>query len=109
MRRTIGALAVVSALAATPAAADSILVNGSFEVGPFVGSHDIDIAAGSTDVIGWLVTGTGPSAIDYLGTPWNVSDGIHAVDLDGRNSLFSGIQQTFDTVAGTVYQVSFDM
>jgi choice-of-anchor C domain-containing protein len=110
MHRIVRLLVFASLFAAaTPTFADPILVNGSFEMGPVVGGHDVDVAAGSVDITGWIVTGDGPSAIDYLGPAWDVSDGVHAVDLDGRNSLFSGIQQTFSTVAGFVYQVSFDL
>jgi hypothetical protein len=37
---------------------------------------------------GDVVTGT---SVDYLGAPWDVSDGSHAIDLDGRDATFSGI------------------
>jgi choice-of-anchor C domain-containing protein len=99
-------LVIIFVLLPRAARADSILINGSFEIGPTFSVHDIDLLAGSTDILGWLVTGT---SIDYLGSPWDVSDGINAVDLDGRDATFSGIQQTFATVAGTEYRVAFDL
>jgi choice-of-anchor C domain-containing protein len=103
-------LSVAAVLFVRPAVASPILTNGSFELGPPLGAaHDVDVAAGSTDILGWLVTGSGASAIDYLGVPWDVADGLHAVDLDGRNSSGSGIQQTFPTIIGHTYQVMFQL
>ena len=104
-----GLLLVILAVGVVPAADAQIVVNGSFEVGPSFSSQDLDVAAGSTALDGWVVTGVGSSAIDYLGSPWDVSDGVHAVDLDGRDSLGSGIQQTFSTTPGQSYVVSFDL
>jgi choice-of-anchor C domain-containing protein len=87
------------------ARADSILINGSFELGPPPFSNqDIDIPSASTAITGWLVTGNG---IDLLGYPWDVSDGIRAIDLDGRSP--GGIEQTFATDVGQTYVVSFDL
>lgn len=106
MRRTLRILVFLIAGLPVSARADVILLNGSFELGPVIPSNDIDVLAGSTEIVGWLVTGT---SIDYLGAPWDVSDGTRAIDLDGRDATFSGIQQTFATVAGTEYLVSFDL
>jgi choice-of-anchor C domain-containing protein len=90
-----------------PAYAIPILINGSFEVGPPpFGNQDIDIPAGSTAITGWVVTGGG---IDLNEDPWDVADGVRAVDLDGRNALAGGIQQTFATMAGRLYVVSFGL
>jgi choice-of-anchor C domain-containing protein len=44
-----------------------------------------------------------------LGDAWDVSDGTRAVDLDGRDATFSGIQQTFATEIGQTYSVTFDL
>jgi len=70
------------------------------------GFQDIDVLAGSTAIVGWTVFGT---SIDYLGAPWDVSNGLHAIDLDGRNATFSGVSQTFATNPGQPYEVSFDL
>jgi choice-of-anchor C domain-containing protein len=98
-------LAMVFLAVGSPAFASSILINGSFELGPPPFSfHDIDIPPGSTDITGWVVTGNG---IDLLEDPWDVSDGIRAIDLDGRSP--GGIEQTFATLLGQLYAVSFDV
>jgi choice-of-anchor C domain-containing protein len=102
------ALFVAGLLAFVPicADADPVLINGSFELGPPIPTNDIDIAAGFTGIPGWTVFG---GSIDYLGPPWNVSEGQRAVDLDGRDATFSGIAQTFATSIGEAYIVRFDL
>jgi choice-of-anchor C domain-containing protein len=85
--------------------ADPVLLNGSFENGvPPFDSHDIDIVAGSTAITGWTVIGGG---VDLLEDPWDVSDGLRAVDLDRRSP--GGIEQSFATLVGDTYIVSFDL
>jgi choice-of-anchor C domain-containing protein len=85
----------------------NLLTNGSFEDGPAMGGQqDVDVLAGSTAISGWTVIG---QSIDYLGSPWDVSDGAHAIDLDGRNAVSSGIQQAFPTTIGQIYAVTFDL
>lgn len=105
MPRIVGLL-ILCALVPVIGQADPILINGSFELGVPIPTQDIDILRGSTEITGWTATGM---SIDYLGPPWDVSDGLRAVDLDGRDSLFSGIQQTFATLIGQGYLVSFDL
>ena len=93
--------------ASPPARAQDVLTNGSFESGPSLGgSHDVTVSAGSTAITGWTVVG---DSIDYTGPPWDVADGVHCVDLDGRDAIFSGVQQSFTTVPGRTYVVSFKM
>jgi choice-of-anchor C domain-containing protein len=101
----LGSLVGLAAILPTEAFAAPILINGSFELGPPpFGIHDIDIQSGSTSITGWMVTGAG---VDLLEDPWAVSDGVRAIDLDGRSA--GGIQQTFATVIGQLYRVSFDL
>jgi choice-of-anchor C domain-containing protein len=84
-----------------------LLTNGSFEQGPDLGGqHDVTLLAESTVMPGWTIFG---HSIDFNGPPWDVSDGAHAVDLDGRDAVLSGVSQTFATVAGRTYIVSFDL
>lgn len=63
------------------------------------------LLAGSTAIVGWTVIGAG---IDYLGPPWDVSDGLRAIDLDGSFKT-GGIEQTFATLVNQAYTVSFDL
>ena len=85
----------------------NLITNGSFESGPAIpgGQSYLTLSGGSTAITGWTVTGT---TVDYIGPGWNVSNGIRAVDLDGAFST-GGIQQTFATIAGDTYVVSFDL
>jgi len=107
MRNALLASVFLLLFSASTVHAGAILINGSFEIGPAMnGLQDVDVLAGSTAITGWTVFG---DSVDYLGSPWDVSDGEHAIDLDGRNALFSGISQTFVTQAGQTYEVSFDL
>ena len=116
MRYVLSVLVLAGSLATGSAQAASILINGSFEIGPALDGplcpiapascQDVDVVAGSLAIPGWTVFG---DSIDYLGQPWDVSDGMHAVDLDGRDALFSGVSQTFATQPGREYEVSFDL
>src|SRR5262245_39727032 len=87
--------------------------NGSFEIGPAdfnVCNQYIGLPSGSTVIPGWTVSA---GNIDWI-TPcnWNSSNGTHSLDLIGGTAVgtpIGGIQQTFDTIAGVTYQVSFDL
>lgn len=109
-RIPLAASVLVIALFAAPVAIaapmlDPILINGSFEIGPPpFGNHDVDIPGGSTAITGWTATGGG---VDLLEDPWDVSDGLRAVDLDLRSP--GGIEQRFTTSVGQRYQVLFDL
>jgi len=106
MKKTLGAVATAILICfPTYAYADAILVNGSFELGPPIPTADINILGGSTAITGWTVTG---SRIDYLASPWDVSDGARAIDLDGNDAI-GGIEQTFSTWLGVTYLVFFDL
>jgi len=90
----------------------NLLVNGSFETGPFAGSF-VNLAGGTTSITGWVVTGEG---IDYIGTLWVAADGTHSLDLDGSVAstttppfVHGGIAQTFATTPGTNYLVTFNL
>jgi len=81
--------------------------NGDFEVGG-VCANQYDVTG--TTLAGWTVfTGN----IDWEASPacggWTPSSGTHSLDLVGQGFGYGGIQQTFDTVPGTTYQVSFDL
>ena len=78
--------------------------NGSFEIGPAPGGSFITLGPGNTSITGWEVTGAG---IDYIGGLWQPADGSRSLDLSATAA--GGIQQTFDTVAGHNYQVTFSL
>jgi len=97
---------------AAPAGPGSLLVNGGFEEGPPAGRF-VNLAGGSEAIKGWLVTGEG---IDYIGTLWPGSEGVHSIDLDGSvrsrtvaGYVHGGVAQRFATTPGTRYQVTFDL
>ncbi|MBS0479029.1 MAG: choice-of-anchor C family protein [Proteobacteria bacterium] len=94
-------VALVCAVALPAAANAGPFINGSFETGPTPGAFT-PLAAGSTAIAGWTVGG---NSIDYIGTYWNAQNGSRSIDLSGNapGSIF----QTFDTVLGQTYQVTF--
>ena len=103
----------LSSLASARASA-TLLVNGSFEDGGAIelsGGFYATLAAGSTELPGWVVT---RETIDYLSDAPNpvgddlCSHGDRCIDLDGTPG-FGGIAQSFATVPGQVYQVRFDL
>lgn len=75
--------------------------NGSFETGPDPGSFT-QLNAGNTSIAGWTVRA---DSVDHIGTLWAHQDGSRSLDLDGGYQ--GGIEQTFDTVPGHAYEVSF--
>jgi len=120
-RRAIGTRSaiLVAALLCLPTAAPraqspaGLIRNGSFEEGPGARTY-LNLPGGSTALPGWVVTGEG---IDLVGPGyWRSSEGRYAVDLDGsaRSRITpphvrGGIAQTFVTLAGRRYRVTFDL
>lgn len=97
-------LAIAGAASAAP------FQNGSFESGSFVPCNTFDVPVGSTVITGWTVS---VGSIDWLNAPvplcgWQASNGGASLDLVGQVGI-GGIQQTFDTVPGTTYVLSFDL
>ena len=82
--------------------------NGSFEQGSAPACNTFNIPSGSTIITGWTVS---VGNIDWESAPacgWQPSNGTHSLDLVGTGGI-GGVQQTFDTVPGTTYQVTFDL
>lgn len=83
--------------------------NGSFEIGSAAPCNTFNVAAGSTLITGWTVS---VGNIDWLGAPpgcgWQASNGAASLDLVGTGGI-GGIAQTFDTIPGTTYTVTFDL
>ena len=103
-------LLTAAPLAQRPA---GLIRNGSFEEGPGTPVF-LNLRGGSTALPGWVVTGEG---IDLVGAGyWRSSEGTYAIDLDGSARsrttpphVRGGIAQTFATLAGKRYRVTFDL
>ncbi len=94
------ALACISRVAAAP------FQNGSFEIGTDPGASFLTLANGdNTNITGWTVI---QGDIDYIGGYWQPAQGSRSLDLIG-DQFVGGVQQTFDTVPGATYSVSFEM
>jgi choice-of-anchor C domain-containing protein len=98
---------------AAPANTENLIVNGSFEEASIKPGSYRDVPAGSTGIKGWTVT---LNHIDYVGALWGASDGKFSLDLEGSacntrdtTACLGGVKQTFPTVAGRTYDVSFDL
>ena len=90
------------AMIVVAASSQAIVVNGSFETGPSVGSFGT-LTNGTTSVTGWEVINN----VDYIGSYWQHSDGDRSVDLSGNSA--GGMKQVLSTTVGQWYLVSFDM
>jgi hypothetical protein len=112
---TLRPLVFCIALATGPAAqAQNLLVNGSFEEGAFVnqGNQTMSLAPGATVISGWTVL-TDATAWINAGNPFGLaaSDGSRFLDLTNYSAgaPFAGLSQTFATLAGATYTLSFDL
>jgi choice-of-anchor C domain-containing protein len=88
-----------------PVAYANLLENGSFEfvIDPPTGSYRT-LYAINTDITGWTVSS---GNIDWVNTYWVASDGNLSLDLCGY--VAGKIEQSFSTIAGQKYAVTFDM
>jgi choice-of-anchor C domain-containing protein len=83
-----------------------LIVNGSFEEGTDPGAFT-DEPVGSTNITGWSVIN---NSVDYTGTQWPAADGLRSIDLNGTElGNPGGVAQTFTTIIGDTYLVSFAM
>jgi choice-of-anchor C domain-containing protein len=101
LKTTLLAAACVAACGLATSAGAAAFTNGSFEQGVDAGSF-VTLNGGSTGVTGWVVGG---DSIDYIGNYWQAEDGGRSIDLSGNAN--GSISQTFDTVAGQNYAVTF--
>lgn len=104
------AAALLAVLAAQGLLAQNLIVNGSFEQGPNPGAYT-NKPLGNTDITGWTVS---LGNIDYVGGLWMAEDGVRSIDLEGSSGTCvlptdcpGGIAQSFATVAGQQYTVTF--
>jgi hypothetical protein len=119
MGKTLKALALIVGLGvAQNASADNLLVNGGFEV-PVQGAPNFaafNIPAGSSLITGWNVVqgnvdltttanyGPGPNTLN----PSSVQDVDLIGDTNGSNGVFGGLSQSFATIPGQQYRLTFD-
>ncbi len=82
----------------------SLIENGSFELASVTTGAFLQLLAGDTSITHWTVLAAN---IDYIGTFFVASNGTRSIDLDGNSA--GGIQQTFRTVPGERYTVTFDL
>src|SRR5262249_55429807 len=83
----------------------NLIINGSFEEGPDPqGNAFVTLQKGSTDIKGWEVT---RGDIDHISTYWPAAEGNRSLDMNGIGP--GGIAQTFKTVKGRKYRVTFSM
>lgn len=103
-------------LTATPAQAANLLTNGGFEA-PAIGGFFQNFGSGSTGITGWTVdaftpfggSGGNVDIVNGLFTPGGPSpaaEGVQFLDLVGFGTVGS-IYQTFNTVAGNGYTLTF--
>jgi choice-of-anchor C domain-containing protein len=94
------------------ASAMSLLVNGSFEVGPTVPEDPgyLPLGNGDTSIDGWVIHSLASGGtVDLVRSPyWEASDGLNSVDLNGTPGPGS-ISQTFPSTTGAQYRVLFDI
>ncbi len=114
----MGAALAASALATSQATAAELVTNGSFEnLSNFnPDGRDTDILTnGSTAMTGWTVTGGERAEIGWIGpsNPFGLtaSNGSYFLDLTGDvdGTPYGGVSQTFRTVSGAKYVVTFDL
>lgn len=96
------ALAIGMAAGLCGAASAAPFQNGGFETGPSPGGSFITLGAGDTSITGWTVGGNG---IDYIGPYWQPSEGSRSIDLNAGDA--GAMSQTFDTLTGATYRVTF--
>lgn len=101
MGQVTGVLFVV-ALALASTAHGAAFSNGSFELSPLDPGGFTQLNAGNNSITGWTVRA---ASVDYIGTFWPAADGARSIDLSG--SAAGGVEQTFDTVPGMTYLVTF--
>lgn len=103
-------LALLFAVASFGGAHGAPFQNGSFESGSVPNTCNVyNLPIGDTTVTGWTVI---QGNIDWEGPPpcgWTASNGNNSIDLIGSGVSIGGIAQTFDTIPGQAYRVSFDL
>jgi choice-of-anchor C domain-containing protein len=79
-------------------------INGGFETGTYVPniSGFEQLNAGDTSIDGWTVDA---GSVDWIGLYWPAPEGAMSIDMSGADA--GTLSQTFETVIGNTYTVSF--
>ena len=77
--------------------------NGSFEIGTDPGAY-ATLNPVDTNITDWTINS---GSVDYIGTYWQALNGERSIDLNGLAE--GSISQTFPTVIGATYDVTFDL
>ena len=93
---------IIAALALAPLAQAAGILNGGFEDSSFSGTYQV-IGTGS-GLNGWHVDS---GSVDLINSYWTPASGSYSLDLNGNEA--GTISQSFATIAGHSYTVSFDM
>jgi len=104
VKKLILSFCVASLLGVTGTADALPFQNGSFE-NPGAGAGVTTLFSVNSSITGWTVVN---GSVDYLGSPWQAAEGTSSIDMSGISTPGS-LSQTFDTVAGTLYEVIFAM
>jgi choice-of-anchor C domain-containing protein len=96
--------AFLAAIVSFTTAEAAPFTNGSFETGPNPGGSFVTLGTGNVSITGWTVTS---GSVDYIGPYWDAAHGVRSIDLNGNNP--GSISQTFDTVLGQLYAVTFQL
>ncbi len=105
--KTLARVLLASAVFVLTASAD-LLSNGSFEL-PNIGNNFYATYYGgdSVGIPGWTVTGTSVDVVSVLGNnSYPAEAGNQSIDLAGTPGP-GGVEQTFATIAGWSYNISF--
>lgn len=91
------------ALSPFASAAPNLIVNGGFESSTFNGTF-ATYGVGSSSLTGWTIN---DGSVDLINSYWTPSSGAYSLDLSGNTD--GTISQSFATVIGQKYLISFDL
>lgn len=105
MKNFLSIAATVATLGIAAPASAATITNGSFENPGFANGGWQYVGAGSTNIPGWSVFGSG---IDLIKTYWKHADGDYSLDLSAGNA--GGVSQLVTGLdVGRSYSVLFNM
>ena len=106
MKLTILSLMLAASLSAGGAHAVNLLINPGFELP--VGTGYASLPGGNTTITGWTTVQNGVEWFDAT-SYGGAADGVMIVDLANYTYTNGGIEQTFATVIGQTYDLSFSL